>query len=355
MHVLQLGPYPPPEGGINRNILAIREELVDRGHTCSVIATSRSTRIVDEAGVYHPRTAMALLKLLLTLKFDVLHLHIGGDVTKRVMALVGLCGFVGRGKNVFSLHSGAYPTSDAGRAAKRNSFRGLIFRRYERIIAVNPLIAEVFGRYGVEKGKVSVIHPFVHRLPDKTVEVPAALREFAVEHSPFLITVGLLEKEYDLFMQIDSMERVLERFPAAGLMIIGSGSLEARLKDAIAVKPYADQVLLAGDVEHPITLNLIDEADILLRTTIFDGDAISVREALFLETPVIATDNGMRPENVEVIPVHDPEALVDRISAWVKAEKGVHRNKVDRSNISSVVTIYEDIVAGLQNSTNIDA
>ena len=58
--------------------------------------------------------------------------------------------------------------------------------------------------------------------------------------------------------------------------------------------PPAEFVLHAeriwtGDVEHPVTLHLINRADILLRTTKFDGDAIAVREALFLETPVIAT------------------------------------------------------------------
>ena len=38
MHVLQLGPYPPPEGGISRNMLAIRDELLKRGDRCTIIA-----------------------------------------------------------------------------------------------------------------------------------------------------------------------------------------------------------------------------------------------------------------------------------------------------------------------------
>ena len=33
---------------------------------------------------------------------------------------------------------------------------------------------------------------------------------------------------------------------------------------------------------------------IFLRTTLYDGDSISVREALHLGVPVIASDNGMR-------------------------------------------------------------
>ena len=345
MHVLQLGPYPPPEGGINRNILAIRDELRKDGHRCSVIATSRSTEMSDEPDVYHPRSAIALLRLLLMVKFDILHLLVGGDVSTRVLALVALCGVLGRGRNVFTLHSGGYPTSAAGIMARKMSIRGFLFRRYQRLIAVNELIAGVFERYGVEKRRIRVIFPFVHRSPDPSIEIPEAIKRFSQHHSPFLLTVGLLEDEYDLFMQIDEMERVLEKFPEAGLMIIGSGSLEPRLRAAIAVKAYADRVLLAGDVEHSVTLNLINDADILLRTTLFDGDAISVREALFLDTPVIATDNGMRPEGVRIIPVHDAKALVDEIANWTKRETGKPVRAEDNSNIVRVVELYREILS----------
>ena len=93
-------------------------------------------------------------------------------------------------------------------------------------------------------------------------------------------------------------------------MIVGSGSLEADLIESIASKPYRDDVFLAGDVPHPITLHLVNQADILLRTTRFDGDAISIREALFLGTPVIATDNQMRPDGLHLIAIADKPAIL---------------------------------------------
>ena len=344
MHVLQLGPYPPPEGGINRNMLAIREELEAGGHQCSIIAVAKSTKITPEKGVYHPRTPQNLIKLLKKLDYDILHLHVGGEITKRFLGLIAVCAFFGRGKSILTIHSGGYPSSKEGKAAKRNSIRGAIFRRYEKIITVNPLIAGVFEKYGVEKEKISVIYPFVHRNPDKSVEIPQNLKNFTEKHSPFLLTVCLLEDTYDLFMQIDAMEKVLQRLPDAGLMIVGSGSLEDDLKTAIAGKSYADRIFLTGDVEHKITLHLINKADILLRTTKFDGDAIAVREALFLETPVIATDNKLRPEGVHLIPVHDENALIK----WIEklAQRGRPAKAVkpdDRRNIIEVLNIYDEI------------
>lgn len=344
MHILQLGPYPPPEGGINRNMLAIREELLANGHQCSIIATSKSTKISNETGVYHPRSPQELIKLLKKLNYDVLHLHVGGEITKRVLGLVAVCAFFGRGKSVLTVHSGGYPASKEGLAAKPNSVRGAIFRRFEKIVVVNKLIAEVFEKYGIAKEKIKVVYPFVQRNPDSSVEIPKNLKDFAEKHSPFLLTVCLLEDTYDLFMQTDAMEKVLEKFYDAGLLIVGSGSLENDLKQAIASKNYADKIFLAGDVEHPVTLHLIKKADILLRTTKFDGDAIAVREALFLDTPVIATDNGMRPAGVELIPIHDREALVKAIEKIASNKKTEKTEKPDdKSNITEILKIYEEI------------
>lgn len=344
MHVLQLGPYPPPEGGINRNILAIRAELRKAGHQCSIIATSKSSSVTPEADVYHPRTPLELLRLLTKLDYDILHLHIGGDITARVMTLVFICSLFRRGKNILSFHSGGYPSTDEGKRAKRSSIRGSIFRGFSRVIAVNSLIANVFESYGVQKKAVSVILPYVHRLPDPSYSMPERLRRFTAKHSPFILTVGLLEPEYDLSLQIDALENVLQKFPDAGLMIVGSGSLHEELTNVIAAKQYANKILLAGDVEHAATLHLIRDADVLLRTTLFDGDAISVREALFLGTPVVATDNGMRPVGIYLINVGDKEDLVGKVSdAFSKPRKKDENIQSDSSNIDDVLKLYQTL------------
>src|SRR5215207_1728951 len=102
MHVVQLGPYPPPEGGISRNILAIREFLQKNGHRCSIIATSKSSFIKPETDVYHPSNPFQLIKLLAGLKFDVLHVHVGGEIPWRVLAFLLICSFFGRKKSVFT-------------------------------------------------------------------------------------------------------------------------------------------------------------------------------------------------------------------------------------------------------------
>ena len=145
----------------------------------------------DEKDVYHPRSPQELIKLLREINYDILHLHVGGEITKRVLGLIAVCAFYGRRKSVLTIHSGGYPESKEGKSAKPNSIRGAIFRRFEKIVTVNRLIAEVFEKYGIAKEKIKVVYPFVQQNPDPAVEIPKNLKDFAEKHSPFLLTVCL--------------------------------------------------------------------------------------------------------------------------------------------------------------------
>ena len=345
LRVLQLGPYPPPEGGITRNMLAIRDELLARDHEYSIIATSRSSRIDDERNVYHPGSVLALLRLLTSLNFDVLHLHIGGDISRRVLRLATVCALFGGKKTVLTLHSGGYPLTDKGQEASRHSIRGMIFRRFSRVIAVNEAIGDLFARYGIPAERIRVLSPHSLKAPDPQAKIPSNLSDFCRRHSPMLVSVGGMEEEYDPHFQVDAMKDVLAKFPDAGLMIVGNGSMQNEIQLSLDSSTYGDQVLLTGNIPHDVTLHLINDADIVLRTTLFDGDAISVREALFLGKPVIATDTSARPVGVHLIGVGDKAALVSEIeNIVVRNETKKPQCLPDDGDIKKVVDLYEEFV-----------
>lgn len=346
MHVLQLGPYPPPRGGVQTNMLAIQDELLENGHQSSIISITKVTEIGDEKNVYHPRTPLELVKLIFTLKYDILHLHIGGGLPLRVQMMILICGMFARGKSVMTFHSGGYTVSDDGQNASPWNLRGFAFRRFDKIIVVNKLMTEMFEKFGVKSDKVKLIYPFALSRPKSGVEIPEKFEKFWEKHEKVLITIGLLETDYDLPQQIDVMEKVLAKHPKTGLVIIGSGSLHESLEKLIASKPYAENILLAGDTDRDVVLHLIERANLMLRTTIFDGDAISVREALFLGTPVIATDNGMRPEGLNLIPIQDIDALEKAIDEeFERTEKPHASNEDGWQNIRKVVELYGQVLS----------
>lgn len=344
MQVVQLGPYPPPYGGVQANIVAIREHLKRKGIASGVVNLTRH-RSTDGNGVFYPHTAWQTAKLLWQLPTKILHVHIGGNVPLRVAALGLFCGLLPGRRTVLTFHSGGYPSSEEGRNASPRSFRGVAFRRFDRIIVVNDQLAHVFRRYGVKPDRIRLIYPHAVDLDEMAAALSEPLASFYATHNPVLLSVGLLEPEYDLPLQIDTLERVRRTHANAGLVMIGSGSLEASLRGHIATKPYREHVLLTGDVAHPQTLRAIQDADVLLRTTLYDGDAVSVREALFLGTPVIATDNGMRPPGPRLIPVQDAAALEAAIDGVIadRPISGARSELSGRENLDAVFELYREL------------
>jgi glycosyltransferase involved in cell wall biosynthesis len=344
MRVLQLGPYPPPHGGVQTNLVAIRRLLRARGIPCAVINITSAPESGDDE-VYYPRGVLPLLRLFRVLRYDVVHLHLGGNLTPRLLGLAAVCTMLPGAKSVLTFHSGGYPSSPEGRTARAASLRGAVFRRFDRIIVVNQELADLFRRFGCRADAIRLILP--HESPalpqsDPAAELPPPLSNFVAAHDRLLTTVGLLEPEYDLARQIEVFPRIQAAMPGAGLLIIGSGSLEGELRARIARSPASAHICLAGDVPHDQALRAIAASRVFLRTTLYDGDSISVREALALGTPVVATDTGMRPDGVRLVPIGDSEALIEAAAAAMAAPRSP-RTAEDTGNIEAVLELYEEL------------
>jgi glycosyltransferase involved in cell wall biosynthesis len=346
LRVLQIGPYSTPHGGVQGHVVALRRYLTARGVLCEVIDMNRERR-TDGAGVYGPKNALDLARLLVTLPYDIAHLHLGGRLNLRVVGLALASTLRPGRKSVFTFHSGGYPSSPEGRAARPNSLRGLAMRRFDRVVGVNDEIAAWFRQVDVPAERVRVIRPYALPAAPPAVEPPEPLRSFLEGHGPVLISVGLLEPEYDLPLQIEVLGRLRESFPRAGLVLVGSGSLEGDLRRRLAAEPHGEHVLLCGDVERQLTLRLIADSDVMLRTTLYDGDSISVREAVHFGVPVVATDRAPRPEGVRLVPARDPARL--REAAEQALRNGGRRppnNTPREENLEAVHALYEELARG---------
>jgi glycosyltransferase involved in cell wall biosynthesis len=343
MQVLQFGVFPPPDGGVQANVKDIRDYLREQNIRCGVIHLSRHRR-ADQDDVFYPKTPLEVVKTAMSFPADIWHFHLGGSVTRELLGLYGLGTFMPGKKTVLTFHSGGYPSSADARRAQ--PVRDFVFRRFDRIVGVNAEIVEMFARMGVARDKIRLILPFALPSRPPQAEIPPAIADFIVCHSPVLLAVCLLEPEYDIAMQIDAMAQLLETYPRAGLIIIGAGSLEADLRSHIATKTYSDSILLCGNVPRPATLNVMVRADVFLRTTWYDGDAVSVREALHFSVPVIASDNGMRPAGVSLIPARSLQALVTKIKSVLAGPKALRTAKPGSvENLAAVLELYRELAA----------
>src|SRR5690348_9897574 len=123
MRVLQIGPYPPPHGGVQSNLVAIRQFLRSRGIYCGVLNLTRYRR-KDGDDVYYPHSALELIAYLFKLRYDIVHIHFGGNITPRLLGLWLACSLIPEKRTVLTFHSGGYPSSREGQTARVFSLRG---------------------------------------------------------------------------------------------------------------------------------------------------------------------------------------------------------------------------------------
>ena len=350
LRVVQLGPFAPPHGGVRANLIAIREFLRRRNIPCAVINLTKHRQAPAEQ-VYYPRHALQLLWLLIRRRYDIIHLHVGGNVAPRLLALGIVCRLIPRARTVLTLHSGGYPSSPAGRSTKRRSWRGFALRQFDRLIGVNAELLDFYHRLGCPPERTRLISPHAFSPPDEWTladaeqRCPSAFQQFRATHRPLLLTVGQLEPEYDLSFQIDALAAIRKNHPDAGLAIIGAGSLEADIRRYANASGSGEHVLLCGDVAHEATLAAIVTSDVLLRTTRYDGDSIAVREAIHLGTPVIATNNGMRPRGVRLFPPGDLEAFQEAVDGVLAVPaRGRSQPVRDERNLEAVLALYGELV-----------
>jgi glycogen synthase len=345
MRVLLLGPYPPPHGGVQTNLVDIRSFLRKNGVPCAVINITRH-RKADADEVYYPKGPLQTVQLLQRLPYDVIHLHIGGMLTNRLLALALVCTLRPKVKSVMTFHSGGFPSTPEGQSLGSSSFAGFVLRRFDGLIGVNEEIMAFFRKMKVASERARLISPFA-AVPHETLpSLPEPIAAFFRAHDPVLISVGLLEPEYDLSLQIDAMPKIRQKFPKAGLLLIGSGSLEAELRARIQANLCAPHILLTGDVPHAATMQAISRSKLMLRTTLYDGDALSVREALQLGTPVIATDNGMRPSGVHLIAKSNSAQLLQAIEHELTSQPEPRQTSLasDESNLQAVFNLYQELM-----------
>ncbi|MGH9355122.1 MAG: glycosyltransferase family 4 protein [Terriglobia bacterium] len=344
MRVLLLGPYPPPYGGVQTHLIALRRYLADHQIPSELINLTRYRR-PNADGIYYPRTPQRLAQLLLSLRYDIAHLHAGGHLSWRVLSVALACASIPRRRTVFTFHSGGYPSSPAGKNAHRFTCQAFVLRRFDRLIAVNGELRDFYHGCGAPLSRIRLISPYapVH-IPEGTA-LPKEMEAFYGQHDPVLLNVAGLEPEYDLPRQVQAFHLLRKSFPRAGLVIIGSGSLENELRSLIARLPEREHIMLCGDVPHASTLLAMRRCSVLLRTTLYDGDAMSVREGLQLGTPVIATDNGMRPAGVVLIAPANLDAL--RAATENLLRGGAPRSKpviADDRNLSAIVDLYRELL-----------
>ena len=308
-NVLVVGDYPPPYGGLSVQVSVLRGLLDASGrHRCRVLDIGESRR-ERRPECLPARTSIELAARLLRYAAAqwVIHLHTSGHNRKSWLAALACAtaGLLNGRKTALSLGSGQAPDwIRQSRGAMRAVVR-LTLGLTGTIICRNERSRAAIATLGVPGRKIAVVSGFYGLGPAVDPTLPDAVETFLREHSPVVGAVASIGPEYGLPLIAEAAARLRTLYPRLGLLLMGPAPFEHAA--------LGDSLLRAGQLPHPTVLAAMRRLDVFVRPTYFDGDASSVREALALGVPVVASDTDFRPEGVVVFRRGDVGALSDAL------------------------------------------
>jgi glycosyltransferase involved in cell wall biosynthesis len=224
-----------------------------------------------------------------------LHVHTNGENYKSwLIALAcGLTAQAGPGATL-TLHSGgvpAYLRENPGLKRHVARFASLL---YDRVVCVSEEVAAAIAGLGIGPEKLQ-IEPAFLPIEAPGVAVPEHIESWMQQHSPLITATMFFRPEYGFEVLARGVLQLRQRYPRIGCLVMGSGENRSDAEAVITESDMNDSLYLAGDVHHELCLALMSRSSVFVRPTFRDGDSISVREALALGIPVVASNVGARP------------------------------------------------------------
>lgn len=316
--VALVGPVPPPYGGMAVYLSAIEaglrhESMVPLRVPVPYAATGGWRRQLSRVAVF----ACAACTVLRA-RPDVIHCVTGsqpnllGNILPLLAARV-----VGR-SSVLSIAGGEFPAAISGYHGARRWLVRFILTRPQLVVACTDDIAVALRAIGVPNARiVTLSNALPLRLDPRAEQVLAPeVARFADTHTPLLASTSGWYGLYGSQDLVEAVRRLRRSHPRLGLVLMvkagGDAGFRAEFLDRLAGEELCDAVMVRED--ESAVFPILRRADAFIRTPHHEGDAISVREALAMGTPVVASDVGFRPAGVLRYRPADPDDLAARIT-----------------------------------------
>lgn len=235
----------------------------------------------------------------------------------------------------------------------RNILLKFFYNKLDRIIAVSNGAKENISRYLNDKNRnrVECIYN-----PIKINEIKEKAKEKIEEkiENPFIIGIGRLERQKNFILLIKAYRILLDRGIKHNLIILGQGSQKEYLINEVKNLNMEEKVKFLGFKENPY--KYLNQADVFIQSSIYEGLPTVLIEALVLNVPVVATncpdganeilDNG---KYGLLIKMNDEEALADAIEKILndkdlqKKYKIKSKDAISRFDDKYITSLFEKL------------
>lgn len=316
MNIFLVGKIPPPIGGVTMHTQRLSYWL-------SKINGLSVTHIAPK---FLSMIAFFGKMLLLRRKSSVVHCQISSVWGALVVVFI-LRLSRSRAKLVYSLHSEFWIPDNA----KKNTLRGWggrhILANTSLIIADNKNIQEAALAYASNVCVQSPFLPPINRLLSQSLssylDLPELVAPVIVFNAYRLVYRPDGRDVYGLDILLDAFGKI--DFNATLILLIpvlGDDDLSkiASILKFIPRNLNKDRIYLVSRVDIE-GWQVIAKADVFVRPTITDGDALSVRESLYYGVPAVVSDCTARPPGVITFKTGDADDLAEKIKIAIRRSK----------------------------------
>lgn len=289
------------------HVSGIHRRLISAGVVCAVLDTSQIPN----------RFRFAMELAAYAFRGWTFHLHTNGH-NRNSWLLALLCGVAGQwsGGCILTLHSGMMPGYVKSGRRWHRMLAEMVCRLYSRVICVGPEIRDAVISLGTPEERTEIA-PACLATETSGATLDQQLIDWLARHRPLLSTTLFFRPEYGFDLLIEGLVELCRRNPSLGCVVMGAGEQYAEGAQLVRQSGLEDNVLLLGDVDHDKCLALISRSQVFVRPTLQDGDSISVREALALGVPVVASSVGARPAGSILFSPGDVGDMLSKIDlAW---------------------------------------
>jgi len=289
-----------------------------RGHICEVLNVGKG-RFLTGRDFIPVFGALDYVKKVFKyrLKGYLIHMHLNGDSPKGFVltTLALLISVLTFRRPVITFHAGPvqkyFPQSQA---PLLTPLYKLIFTLPRTIICNNEAVKKNIAGYGINPNKIVPIQAFSKQyLNFEKAELKPEAETFFKEHDPVICSYVFFRPEFFIEDMIHAVARLVKKYPEFGLIIMGSEMGSEDIRELIKKLDIEKNVLLAGDQDHDSFLTIMTRSKLYLRTPFKDGIASSVLEALSLDVPVVACNNGSRPPGTITYENRNVDDMVEKI------------------------------------------
>jgi len=169
-----------------------------------------------------------------------------------------------------------------------------VIKNANSIRVVNEgLKKQLIENFGAPSEKISTLPIYIDRQKIEDSRVLFDLHTRYGWHF-IILTVTRLSPEKNIGLQIQILQKVRERYPDTGLVIVGSGPEEERLKE-LAAKLHQDRNTAFAGWQDDLG-SFYKTANVYLQTSLFEGYGLSLVEAGLHGLPIITTPVGVAEE-----------------------------------------------------------